>query len=308
MEDSIFAEILLPVALAVIMASLGLSLTPEDFKRVFVKPRGVSIGLLNLVLLSPLLAFAVAHAFSLEPALAVGLVLLGASPGGILANLLTHLARGDTALSITMTAISSLAAVVTVPLFLGLATAHFGASSLDEHVSMLGVVARVLLITVVPLAIGLRLRARHPERVAEIGGTVRRVTAIVFISAVAGVIVAEHQRVLDNLGAVAGAAVTLNILAMSSSFWIARLVRLDSRQSTAIAIELGIHNAVVAIAVGATIATVLTVPAAVYASFMFIPAGLFAWLMYGRNAGSSRGAGSADEEARTRAVRATPLG
>jgi BASS family bile acid:Na+ symporter len=286
MEDSIFAAVLLPLALAVIMVSLGMSLTPEDFKRVFVKPRGVSIGLLNLVLLSPLLAFAVAHAFSLEPALAVGLVLLGASPGGILANLLTHFARGDTALSITMTAFSSLAAVLTVPLFLGLATAHFGATRLDEHVSMPGVVARVLLITVVPLAIGLWLRARRPERVAEIGGTVRRVTAVVFISAVAGVIVAEHDRVLDNLGAVAVAAVTLNIVAMSTSFSIARLVRLDSRQSTAIAIELGIHNAVLAIAVGATIATVLTVPAAVYASFMFIPAGLFAWLMYGRNGAS----------------------
>jgi BASS family bile acid:Na+ symporter len=93
MEDSIFSAVLLPLALAVIMLSLGMSLTPEDFKRVFVKPRGVSIGLLNLVLLSPLLAFAIAHAFSLEPAFAVGLVLLGASPGGILANLLTHFAR-----------------------------------------------------------------------------------------------------------------------------------------------------------------------------------------------------------------------
>ena len=283
MEDSIFATVLLPLALAVIMVSLGMSLTAEDFKRVLVKPRGVSIGLLNLVLLSPLLAFAVAHAFSLEPALAVGLVLLGASPGGIMANLLTHFARGDTALSITMTAFSSLAAVLSVPLFLGLATSHFGATHLDEEVNMLGVVARVLFITVVPLAIGLWLRTRHPEWVAEVGGTLRRITALVFIAAVAGVIVAEHDRVLDNLGAVAVAAVTLNVAAMSMSFCIARLVRLDSRQSTAIAIELGIHNAVLAIAVGATIASVLTVPAAVYASFMFIPAGLFAWLMYGRN-------------------------
>jgi BASS family bile acid:Na+ symporter len=97
------------------------------------------------------------------------------------------------------------------------------------------------------------------------------------------VIVAEHERVVDNLDAVAIAAVTLNLVAMTTSFAISRLVRLDSRQSTAIAIELGIHNAVLAIAVGATIASVLTVPAAVYASFMFIPAGLFAWMMYGRN-------------------------
>jgi BASS family bile acid:Na+ symporter len=286
MEDSVFATALLPLALAVIMVSLGMSLTLEDFKRVLINPRGVSIGLLNLVLLSPLLAFGVAHAFSLEPGLAVGLVLLGVSPGGILANLLTHFARGDTALSITMTAISSLAAVLTVPLFLGAATDHFEASALDEQVDMLGVVWRVLAITTVPLAIGMWLRARRPERVAAIDGTVRRIAAVAFVSAVAGVIVAEHERVLDNLDAVAAAAVTLNLTAMSSSFAISRLVRLDSRQATAIAIELGIHNAAIAIAVGATIASVLTVPAAVYASFMFIPAGLFAWLMYGRNRAS----------------------
>jgi BASS family bile acid:Na+ symporter len=283
MEGSLFATVLLPLALGVIMLALGISLTPDDFKRVLVKPRGVSIGLLNLALLSPLLAFGIAHAFSLEPAFAVGLVLLGASPGGILANLLTHLARGDTALSITITAISSLAAIATVPLFLGLATAHFGASYLNEQVSMLGVVARVLLITVVPLAIGVWLRARDPERATELGGTLRRVAAFAFAATVAGVIVAEHDRVLDNLGAVAAAVIALNILAMSASFSIARLARLDSRQSTAIAIELGIHNTALAIAVGATIASVLTIPAAVYASFMFIPAGLFAWLMHGRN-------------------------
>jgi BASS family bile acid:Na+ symporter len=283
MDDSVFSAVVLPLALAIIMASLGMSLVAEDFKRVAVKPRGVSIGLVNLLLLSPLLAFAIARLFSLEPALAVGLVLLGASPGGTLANLLTHFARGDTALSITMTAISSVAAVITVPLFLGLATDHFGATGLDDDVNMIGVVARVLLITVVPLSLGMWLRARRPEWVDYVGPTVRRITAVVFAAAVIGVIVAEHDRVLDNLGAVAGAAITLNIAAMAMSFTIGRLARLDNRQATAIAMELGIHNAALAIAVGATIASVLTVPAAVYATFMFIPAGLFAWFMYGRN-------------------------
>jgi bile acid:Na+ symporter, BASS family len=283
MEDSLFAALLLPVALAVIMTSLGMSLTVDDFRRVVVYPRGVSIGLANLVLISPLLAFAVAEAYSLEPALAVGLVLLGASPGGTTANLLTHLARGDTALSITMTAISSLAAVVTVPLFLELATDHFGASGLDEDVSMLGVVARVLLITVIPLSFGMWLRARRPARVAAIEGTLRRVALAVFAAVVVGVIVAEHERVFDNLDDVAAAAVTLNVAAMAISFAIARVARLDNRQSTAIAIELGIHNSTLAIAVGASIATVLTIPAAVYASFMFLSAGVFARLMYRRN-------------------------
>ncbi len=283
MEDSLFATVLLPIALAVIMTSLGMSLTAADFRRIVVYPKGISIGLANLIVLSPLLAFGVAELFSLEPVLAVGLVLLGASPGGTTANLLTHLARGDTALSISMTGISSVAAVVTVPLFLSLSIDHFGATGFSEDVSMLGVVVRVLLITVIPLCFGMWLRARHPERVERIGPAVQRIAIAVFVGVVIGVIVAEHDRVFDNLDAVAAAAVTLNLAAMAISFTIARLARLDGRQSTAIAMELGIHNTALAIAVAATIDTELTIPAAVYASFSFISAGLFARLMYRRN-------------------------
>jgi len=282
-EDSLFATVLLPIALAVIMTSLGMSLTLDDFRRVVVYPRGIAIGLANLIVISPLLAFAVAEAFSLEPGLAVGLVLLGASPGGTLANLLTHLARGDTALSISMTGISSVAAVITVPLFLSLAIDHFGASGFDEDIEMLGIVVRVLLITVVPLCFGMWLRARRPRRVEVVGGTVRRAAFAIFLVVVAGVIVAEHDKVFQNLDAVAAAAIALNLAAMAISYGIARLAQLDDRQATAIAMELGIHNSALAIAVGATIATVLTIPAAVYASFMFVSAGLFARLMYGRN-------------------------
>jgi BASS family bile acid:Na+ symporter len=282
-EDSLLATVLLPVALAVIMVSLGLSLVPADFRRLLVEPRGVSVGLVNLVLLSPLLAFAIAELYGLEPVLAVGLVLLGASPGGTMANLLTHLARGDTALSVTMTAISSVAAVVTVPLFLELSTNHFGATAFAEDVSMTGIVARVLLITVVPLGIGMAIRARDPIRIAEVEGTVKKVAFGIFLAVVAGVIAAEYERVIDNLDVLAPAVITLNVAAMGMSFTIARLARLDDRQSTAIAIELGVHNSTLAITVGATIATSLTIPAAVYSSFMFFTAGLFARLMYARN-------------------------
>ncbi len=284
MEDSLFATILLPIALAVIMVSLGLSLTVADFRRVVTYPRGVGVGMLNLALISPALAFGVAELWSLEPALAVGLVLLGASPGGTTANMLTHLARGDTALSITMTAISSVAAVVTVPLFLGLATAHFDAEALDQSVDMVGVVVRVLLITVVPLAVGMLLRARSPERVEAIEPRVKRIALGVFVAVVIGAIIAENERVVDNLGEVALAAITLNVAAMAVSFAIARVAGLDDRQTTAVAIELGVHNATLAIAIGASISAVLTIPAAVYSAFMFISAGLFARLMYRRNA------------------------
>ena len=283
MEDSLFATVLLPIALAAIMTTLGMSLTPADFRRVVVFPRGIGIGLVNLLAISPLLAFAVAELYSLEPALAVGLVLLGASPGGTMANLLTHLARGDTALSISMTAISSVAAVITVPLYLELATSHFGATELNDDIAMGGVVARVLLITVVPLALGMYLRARSPARVAAIEVRARKIAFVLFVGVVIGAIAAENERVLDNLEEVAAAAITLNLAAMAISYSVALLARLDNRQATAIAIELGVHNATLAIAVGATIATVLTIPAAVYSAFMFISAGLFARLMYRRN-------------------------
>ena len=291
MEDSLFAVLLIPAALAVIMTSLGMSLTPDDFRRVFAYPRGVGIGMLNLALISPALAFGVAELLALAPALAVGLVLLGASPGGTMANMLTHLARGDTALSVTMTAVSSVAAVITVPLFLGLAIDHFGASEFDEDINMLGVVGRVLAITVVPLSLGMYLRSRSPDRVAELEPKVKRVALVLFLCVIIGAVIAEHERVLDNLDDVALATIILNLAAMTISFTIARVARLDDRQSTAIAIELGIHNAALAIAIGASISNVLTIPAAVYSAFMFISAGLFARVMYRRNAPSAAVAG-----------------
>ena len=284
MEDSLFGTVLLPIALAVIMTSLGMSLTLEDFRRVVVYPRGIAIGLANLVVLSPLLAFGIAELFELEPAMAVGLVVLGASPGGILANLMTHLARGETALSITMTAISSLAAVVTVPLVLSVGIEHFGATGFDEDVEMLSIVPRVLAITVIPLALGMWLRASREQWVEDVGPGFRRVAAVVFAGTVVGVIIAEHERVFENLDSVAAAAIALNVAAMTISFFVAQLARLDDRQSTAIAMELGVHNTALAIAVAATVDTELTIPAAVYASFMFVSAGLFARLMYRRNA------------------------
>ena len=283
MDSPLLAEVLLPIAIATIMCSLGLALTPADFRRVLVAPRGVAIGMVNLSLLSPLLAFAMAELFSLEPELAVGLVLLGASPGGMMANMLTHLARGDTALSVTMTAISSVAAVVTVPLFLSLSTDHFGAGDLGD-VSMPGVVALVFAITIIPVAIGMTLRQRRAEWVERVYPRARAASLALFVLVVLGAIVSEHDRVLESATDLFAAAFCLNVAAMTISFAVSKLARLDNRQSTAIALELGIHNAALAIAVGATLAPEVSIPAAVYSSFMLFTGGTFAWAMSRRNA------------------------
>ena len=296
MEDpGLLAQVALPLALATIMCALGLSLTPDDFKRVFVVPRGVAIGLANLLVISPFLGFAVASIYDLDPELAVGLVIMAAAPGGTMAALLTHLARGETALSVTMTAVSSVLALVTVPFYLGLSIGFFDADVGDD-VSMVGVVARVFLITIIPLSAGMYWRARRPEWVIEHEPQIKKVTLIVFVLVVIGAILSELDIVTDNFADLALATLTLNVLAMGVAYTVARFAGLSRRQTTAISLELGVHNSTLAIAVATSIATVLATPAAVYSMFMFFTAGAFARLMYVRNTGEADPAPEAEPE------------
>jgi BASS family bile acid:Na+ symporter len=295
-EDSVVALIVLPAALSLIMLSLGLTLTPADFKRVLVYPKGVGIGLGNLLLISPLLGFAVAELYNLEPTLACGLVLMAAAPGGTMANLLTHLAKGDTALSVTMTGVSSLLAVVTVPVYLSLSIDYFDAP-LGDDISMGGVVVRVFLITIIPLSLGMYLRSRDPVRVIRLEPRFKKITFAVFAIVVAGAIASEFDVVRDSFTELALATLTLNVAAMTVSWTVARVARLSSPQSTAIALELGLHNSTLAIAVGASLSDQLATPAAVYSVFMFWTAGGFARLMYKRNQRIAAAATAAGEPA-----------
>lgn len=283
-------EILLPLAIAFILFTLGLGLSLDDFRRVVVMPRGVTIGLVNLIILSPLMAFALAVVFNLDPVMAVGLVLLGASPGGALANMLTHLAKGETALSVTMTAISSITAVVTIPLFFTLANDYFGAGASLAVSEMWSVVLRTFLITVVPLSLGMYVRSRAPEAVEAKRSTLSKVAVGVFIVVVLGAVASEWDLIRDNFTRVAAAALALNLVAMTVSFTVSKVARLSDRQATAISLELGVHNGTVAIAVATIISSVspdigeaLVIPAAVYSLFQFATGGTFAWLMARRN-------------------------
>ena len=282
-DPGLIAQVALPLALATIMGALGLSLTPADFKRVFLLPRGVAIGMTNLVLVSPLLGFAVAELFGLAPELAVGLVIMASAPGGTMAALLTHLARGDTALSVTMTALSSTLAVATMPFYLGLAISHFDAGVGDD-VSMLGVVARVFAITIIPVSLGMLFRSRRPEWVQRHEPRIKKVTLIVFVIVVIGAVTSEFDTISEHFADLALATLSLNVAAMSIAFAVSRFAGLDGRQTTSISLELGVHNSTLAIAVATTIATVLATPAAVYSVFMFLTAGAFARVMWARNA------------------------
>ncbi len=232
MEPSPLATALLAAALAVIMFALGTTLRGEQFRLVFTQPRGVLIGMANLLFVAPLLAFGVAHVVSLDPWLAAGLVLLGAAPGGVFANLLTHAAGGATALSVSMTAISSTLAVVTVPLWLGIAVNEFGVQEQGAELHMPLVVARVLIGIAVPLAAGMWLASRRPEWVEARRRLLERIALATFGLIIVTAVVGQGESTLDHLGEVALACLLLNLLAMgvgfaaaASAVWIRRRPR-----------------------------------------------------------------------------------
>ncbi len=275
-------QIVLPAGLALIMASLGMTLRIADFTRIASRPRGILLGLANLIVLSPVLAFGIAALYGLDPLFAVGLVLLGASPGGTLANLLTHLARGDTALSVSMTALSSLLAVITVPLYLTLAVSVFDAP-VGSDVSVIGVVLPVFAITIVPLLTGMTIRARAPAWTERYRPLVSRVALGCFVLIVIGAVVSEFDAVSAHADELILATLTLNVLAMTISYGMSRVAKLTRTQATAVALELGVHNSALAIAIGSLLIEELTIPAAVYSVCMLITGGLFARFMARRN-------------------------
>lgn len=282
MESSPTASLILTTALAVIMFSLGTTLRGDQFRLVFTRPRGVLVGVLNLFVIAPALAFLVAEVTRLDPPLAAGLMLLGAAPGGVFANLLTHFARGATALSISMTAISSVLAVITVPFWLGIALATFDVGE-EVDLDMVPVVLRVVLSIALPLALGMLLVARFPDVVARHRVGLERLAVGTFALIVVVAVATQTQTVLDNLGPVVAATLLLNLAAMGAGFAISSLARLSPPESTAISIEVGVHNAGLAVAIGAAVDDRLAIPAAVYASFMILTAGAFALYMGRRN-------------------------
>lgn len=169
-----------------------------------------------------------------------------------------------------------------MPFYLGLAISHFDAG-VGSDVSMLGVVARVFAITIIPLSIGMYARARRTAWAVEHEPRIKKVTLTVFVLVVIGAVVSELDIIADNFGELALATLTLNVAAMTIAFTVSHIAGLDRRQTTAIALELGVHNSTLAIAVATSVATILATPAAVYSVFMFATAGAFARLMWARN-------------------------
>ena len=282
MQSSAITAVFLPLALAVIMLGLGFSLTREDFRRVIVYPKAVFIGLGCQMLLLPVAAFGIAKAFTLSPELAVGLMLLAASPGGATANLFSHLARGDVALNITLTAVNSLLSLLTLPLLVNWSLVHFiGAEkALPLQTDK---VLQVFAIVLVPVAIGMLVRARQAPLALRLEKPVRLLSALFLVLVVAAAVAKEAGNLSGFIQQVGPAALAFNLLSMAVGYCVPLLARLPQRQAVAIGMEIGIHNGTLAIAIASSPFllnnSVMAVPPAIYSVIMFFTAAAFGWLV-----------------------------
>jgi bile acid:Na+ symporter, BASS family len=278
-QQSIITTVFLPIALGVIMLGLGLSLTLADFQRVVVFPRAVIVGLVCQMLILPAICFGIATLFRLPPELAVGLMLLSASPGGITANLFSHLARGDVALNVTLTAINSVLSLVTLPFIVNYSLEHFmghGQTPPLQFVKVLEVFAVVL----VPVGIGMLVRWRKAAIADRMDRPVRIVSAIVLVLVILAAVVKERATLLESIQEVGPAAFAFNVASMAVGFAVPLLARVKRRQATAIAMEIGVHNGTLAIAVAGLLNNSrMAIPAAIYSLIMFFTAAGFGFFM-----------------------------
>lgn len=282
MEEGVVTTVLLPVALGVIMLGLGLSLTPADFKRVIVYPKAVAIGLGCQMLILPAACLGIAHAFSLPPELAVGLMLLAASPGGATANLFSHLAKGDVALNITLTAVNSVLSLATLPLIVNFSLDHFIGA--DKAIPLqFGKVISVVAVVLIPVAIGMVIRGKKPDTADRLDKPVRITSAVFLVAIIVSAIIKERANLGGHFQAVGLAALAFNLTSLAVGYFIPRIARVEPRQSIAIGMEIGIHNGTLAIAIASSSALldnpVMAIPAAIYSLIMFVTAGLFGYFV-----------------------------
>jgi bile acid:Na+ symporter, BASS family len=284
-EQNVITTVFLPVALGVIMLGLGLSLTIADFKRILVYPRAVGIGLACQILVLPAVCLGIAEVFDLPPALAVGLMLLAASPGGATANLFSHLAKGDVALNITLTAVNSVLSLITLPLIVNYSLEHFMGEGKSIPLQFSKVI-QVVAVVMIPVAIGMFVRSRKPTVADRLDKPVRITSAVFLVLVIASAIFKERANLGTYFREVGLAAFAFNLASMLVGYLVPRLFRVEKKQSVAIGMEIGIHNGTLAIAIAASPSLLnnptMAIPPAIYSLIMFFTATAFGmWVAQG---------------------------
>ncbi len=283
MNTETIVGVFLPLSLAIIMLGFGLSLTPDDFRRVLKYPRSVMVGLFCQMALLPLLAFSLCYLFQFSPTLSIGLMILAASPGGVAANIFSHLSHGDVALNLTLTAINCIIAAFTLPLIVNLSIAHFGGS---EAIGLqFRKTIEVFLIVLVPVVIGMLIRKMKPALAVKADKPVRIFSILVLALITVVAVLKEKERMMTSMGQIGLAMLIFNIGSMAIGYWVSKIFKLKLKEATAITMEVGIHNSTLALYIAMTVlgSFELAIPAAVYSVFMFLTAGIFSVYLAKKN-------------------------
>jgi len=266
----------LAASLIIIMLGMGLSLVAEDFKRIIIYPKAIFVGLVNQIILLPLIGFAIAISFPLTPEIAIGLMILAACPGGPTSNLITHLAKGDTALSVTLTALSSFITLLTIPFIINFALIHFLDAGQMIQLDVVETITRIFIIIIIPIIIGMIIRRYREKFALRMANPVRKASGIVIALVIIGILIKERENIVSYFQQAGIVALVLNVATMLVGYYSAKLFRIKDRRAISISIESGIQNGTLAMSIAIVLlgSTELAITPAIYSLLMFFTGGL----------------------------------
>lgn len=285
MQESVISSVILPLAIFIIMITLGMTLTVGDFRRIFTQPKPVFIGLFCQMVLLPLLGFAVAGIFGLTVVYAISLILLAVSPDGATSNLIIHAGDGDRALGVTLTAITNMLAFLTIPFGLSIAYSIYGTGALDIDFPVGDTMIQVAVITIIPTLLGMGIRVWKPG-FAENSKRWSKIFAAAFLFLVILALIAQNWDVIVRDGPrFAPAFIVLNVASLIVGYYVPKLLGIDYVQAMTIAIETGLQNSTVSITVALTLLNnnEMAIIPGLYAIWMYVTGFALAFLMARRS-------------------------
>jgi BASS family bile acid:Na+ symporter len=274
------STIVLASSLIIIMLGMGLSLVADDFKRIIVYPKAIAVGLVNQMIILPLIGFAIAVMFPLAPEIAIGLMILAACPGGPTSNLIAHLAKGDTALSVTLTALSSFITILTIPFIVNFALVHFLKEGQMIRLDVVDSIKNIFIIIIIPIIIGMLIRRYREGFALKMAKPVRIASAIVLALVIIGIVIKEKENFVSYFQQAGIVALLLNVSTMIVGYFSAKLFRIKEKRAISISIESGIQNGTLAITVAVVLlgSTEFAIAPAIYSLLMFFTGGVVIFL------------------------------
>jgi len=278
---NIVTDVILPLALAFIMFVLGLGLTGSDFLRVIKQPRDFLVGTFSQIILLPIIAFILVKVWPIAPELAIGVMIIAAAPGGVTSNLLTSFAKGDVALSVSLTAIISLLCVITIPFIVLTSVGLLADSSITQDISLIGIARNMFLIVTVPVILGMLFRRFASAIALTFEPIAKKISTVLFVLVLLGAIAAERENVVSYFAQAGLITLVLNVVMMVVAYFVAHSLASGTKQKKSITIECGLQNGTLAIFVATSIfgGGMYVIPAATYSLIMFATSLIFVYLV-----------------------------